>query len=232
MIGGPIFFLLMINDLGLSTQLGCNRWKYVDDITLSDTLLRGKSSCLQSDLDRIHQWAVDNNMRRNPSRCKIMCMCFFREQPVLPVFTIDGKPLDSVFSHKFLDLTLQSDLGWNAHIDSIVPGAAKRLYILLILRCSNVSTTDLVTVYVILIGPLLEYGFTVWHFSLPLCLSDRLESIKKRALRIILPHYSYASALQTLNLPSLLLRRESLCSKSFSKFTSLANSRFLPLLPP
>ena len=48
----------MINDLGLSTQLGCNRWKYVDDITLSDSLLRGQSSCLQSDLDRIHQWAV------------------------------------------------------------------------------------------------------------------------------------------------------------------------------
>ena len=55
MIEGPILFLLMINDLGLSTQLGCNRWKYVDDITLSDTLLRVQSSCLQSDLDRIHQ---------------------------------------------------------------------------------------------------------------------------------------------------------------------------------
>ena len=60
----------------------------------------------------------------------------------------------------------------------------------------------------------------------------RLESVRKRAFRIILPHYSYASALQTMNLPSLLLRRESLCSKSFSKFTSLANSRFLHLLPP
>ena len=46
---GPILFLLMINDLGLSTQLGYNRWTYVDDITLSDTLLRGQSSCLQSD---------------------------------------------------------------------------------------------------------------------------------------------------------------------------------------
>ena len=84
---GPIHFLLMINDLGLSTQLGCNRWKYVDDITLSDTLLRGQSSCLQSDLDRIHQWVVDNNMRLNPFKCKIMRMCFFHEQPVLPVFT-------------------------------------------------------------------------------------------------------------------------------------------------
>ena len=38
---GPILFLLMINDLGLSTKLGCNRWQYVNDITLSDTLLRG-----------------------------------------------------------------------------------------------------------------------------------------------------------------------------------------------
>ena len=142
----------MINDLGLSTQLGFNRWKYVDDITLSDTLLRG-----QSDLDRIHQWAVGNNMRLNLSKCKIMRMCFFREQPVLPVLTIDGKPLDSVFSHKFLGSTLQSDLRWNAHVDSIVPKAAKRLYILRILRCSNVSITDLVTVYVTLIRPLLEY---------------------------------------------------------------------------
>ena len=138
---GPILFLLMINDLGLSTQLGCNRWKYVDDITLSDTLLRGQSSCLQSDLDRIHQWAVDNNMRLNPSKCKIMRMCFFREQPVLPVFTINGQPLDSVFSHKVLGLTLQSDLRRNAHVDSIVLKAAKRLYILRILSCSNVTTT-------------------------------------------------------------------------------------------
>ena len=229
---GPILFFLMINDLGLSTQLGCNCWKNVDDITLSDTLLRGQSSCLQSDLDRIQQWAVDNNMRLNLSKCKIMHMCFFREQPVLPVFTIDGKPLDSVFSHKVLGSTLQSDLHWNAHVDSIVPKAAKRLYILCILRCSNVSTTDLVTVYVTLIRPLLEYGCIVWHFSLPLCVSDRFESIQKRALRIILPHYSYVAALQTLNLPSLLLRHQSLCSKSFSKFTTLANPRFLPRLPP
>ena len=84
----------MINDLGLSTQLGCNRRKYVDDIALSDTLFLGQSSWPQSDLDRIHQWAVDNNMRLNSSKCKIMRTCFFREQPV---FTIDGKPLDSVF---------------------------------------------------------------------------------------------------------------------------------------
>ena len=75
-----------------------------------------------------------------------MCMCFFHEWPVLPVFTINGNPLDSVSSHKVLGLTLQSDLRWNAHVDSIVPKAAKRLNILHILRCCNVSTTDLAAV--------------------------------------------------------------------------------------
>ena len=144
-----------------------------------------------------------------------MRTCFFREQPVLPVFTIDGKSLDSVFSHKVLGLTLQLNLRRNTHVDFIVPKAAKRLYTLSILRCSNVCTTDLVTGYATLIRPLLEYGCIVWHFSLPLCVRNRLESIQKRALRIILPHYSYASALESLNLPSLLLRRESMCSKSF-----------------
>ena len=83
----------------------------------------------------------------------------------------------------------------------------------------------------LLIRPLLEYGCIVWHFSLPLCLSDRLESVQKRALRLILPHYSYASALETLNLPSFLLRREPLCSKGFSKLTSLSQSTFLTPAP-
>ena len=126
-----------------------------------------------------------NIMHLNPSKCKIMGVCLFRVQPVLPVFTIDGEPLNSVFSHKVLGLTLQTDLHWNAHVDSIDPKAAKQLYILHILRCSNMSTTDHVPVNVTLIRPLFDYGCIVWHFFLPLCLIDRLKSIQKRALRVI-----------------------------------------------
>ena len=57
-----------------------------------------------------------------------------------------------------LDLTLQSDLRWNAHVDSIVPKAVKRLYILRILRCSDVSTTDLVTVLSLSLDLFLNMG--------------------------------------------------------------------------
>ena len=229
---GPILFLLMLNDLGLSTQLNCNYWKYVDDITLSEAPLRGQLPCLQQDLDKIYQWATDNNMLLNPKKCKVMTICYFREKPVLPVFTINGTELDSVLSHKVLGLTLQSDLRWNVHIESIISKACKRLYILRVLRRSGVSVTDLTTVYVTLIRSLLEYGCLVWHSSLPACLSDKLEYIQKRALRIILPKSAYTLALETLNLSSLFSRREGLCNKGFSSFVNFENPRFMSLLPP
>ena len=169
------FFLLTLNDLGLSTLLNCNYWKYVDDITFLEALLRGQLPCLQQDLDKIYQWAADNNMRLNPKKCKVMSICYFQEKPVFPVFTINGVELDSVLSHKVLGLTLQSDLRCNVHIESVESKACKRLYILRVLRCSGIDVTDLITVYVTLIRSLLEYGCLVWHSSLPACLSDKLK---------------------------------------------------------
>ena len=37
---GPIFFLFMLNNLGLFTPLNCNYWKYIDDISPLETLVR------------------------------------------------------------------------------------------------------------------------------------------------------------------------------------------------
>ena len=58
---GPVLFLVMINDLELrSTNM--NHWKYVDDITLSESLSVNEISTLQLELDAIQSWAVQNDM--------------------------------------------------------------------------------------------------------------------------------------------------------------------------
>ena len=98
-LNSDLFFFINV-DLSFSTQLNCNYWKYVDDITLSEAPLCGQSPCLQQDLDKIFQWAGDNNMRLIPKKCKVMSICYFREKPVFPVFTINGVELDSALSYK------------------------------------------------------------------------------------------------------------------------------------
>jgi hypothetical protein len=56
---GPLLFLIMINDMLTNYR---DRWKYVDDSTLSETLTRDQPSSLQSILDGINQWCWENDM--------------------------------------------------------------------------------------------------------------------------------------------------------------------------
>ena len=98
---------------------------------------------------------------------------------------------------------IQNNLKWNNHIESIVAKASKRLHILRVLRRGGVEINDLITIYTVLIRSLLEYYSVVWHHALPPYLSQELERIQKRALKIIVPALSYSEALQFLNLRTL-----------------------------
>ena len=73
-------------------------------------------------------------------------------------------------------------------------------------------------VYLTTIRPILEYGVQVWQ-DIPEFLSNKLESIQKRALHIIYPYHSYLDALNTTNLSSLKGRRNQLCCKYSQKMT-------------
>ena len=57
----------------------------------------------------------------------------------------------------------------------------------------------------------------VFHHSLPQYLSDDIERIQRRALKIILPDLSYNEALAKSGLYNLNERRETLCDKTFSR---------------
>ena len=71
----------------------------------------------------------------------------------------------------------------------------------------------LTTIYVALIRSILEYCCVVWHNAIPCHLSDDLERIQKRAMRIIYPGQTYKEALLLAGCPRLDARREDLCVK-------------------
>ena len=65
---------------------------------------------------------------------------------------------------------------------------------------ANADTKALSTVYITVIRPVLQYACQVWHFNIPEYLSDEIERVQKRALRIILPELCYADAREFLTL--------------------------------
>ena len=111
---------------------------------------------------------------------------------------------------------ISSDLKWSAHIDSITTKAAKRLYLLRQLKRAGIAPSHLVLFYCSVIRSVLEYACQVFHCNLPLYLSDEIERIQRRALRIIFPACSYSEGLVKAGLPSLYDRSSKLCKELFS----------------
>ena len=82
----------------------------------------------------------------------------------------------------------------------------------------GVNREGILKVYLTTIRPILEYGVQVLQ-DIPEFLSNKLESIQKRALHIIYPCHSYLDALNITNLSSLKERRTQLCHKYIQKMS-------------
>jgi hypothetical protein len=63
----------MVNDLAINHK---DRWKYVDDTSLSETIGKGCQSNLQSVINNIDQWCTENDMMLNRSKCKELIISF------------------------------------------------------------------------------------------------------------------------------------------------------------
>ena len=61
----------------------------------------------------------------------------------------------------------------------IVKKAGKRLYMLYQLKRAGISQADLVSVYVSVLRPVLEYACPVWHTNLPQNLCENIAVIQK-----------------------------------------------------
>ena len=111
---------------------------------------------------------------------------------------------------------INDTLSWSDHIDHIYGKASKRLYFLTLLKRSGLSTRHLLTYYTSIIRPVVEYACPLWHNGLTIDQSNFLETIQKRALRIIFPQKSYQESVQ-ISVSTLQDRRDILCKTFFQK---------------
>ena len=162
-------------------------------------------------------WSDLNDMQINPMKTKEMVVCFMKDDPNLPYLTIGGNQVERVQEVKLLGLYLNNKLNWDTHVKETYTKAAKRLYLLVQLRRAGLNQIDMCRYYVACISSVLEYACQVFHGGLTKEQSEMLESIQKRAVRIISPGLSYSDALVFLNLQSLSERRQKLCLNLFTQ---------------
>ena len=226
---GPWLFLVLINDLKPS-QESTPMWKFADDSTISEVIPPFKQSSLQQAIDHINAWSQENRLQLKPTKCKEVRSCFKRSPSSYPLVELNGLQLERISVAKILAVTIRDDFKWNDHIDIVTLKAAKRLYLLRQLKRAGTCSKDLTTFYCSAIRSLLEYLCQLFHRSLPNYLSDQLESIQRRAMRIIFPHLKYADALKDADISTLFDRRTQLSNQLFKEIINNKNHKLSGLL--
>ena len=185
---GPILFAILVNPLLKDLQ---GRVKFVDDTTLLEIVPRCSPSLMCTVVDEISQFASSRGMELNPKKCKEMIISFLKYSLASDnTIYVSGLPVERVSSFKLLGLLISDDLSWNCHVDYVIQKAISRLYALRLLKKAGLSHSDLVNIYCSFIRSRVEYASPAWS-SLTNYLSDLIESIQKRALRIIYPDVLY-----------------------------------------
>ena len=110
--------------------------------------------------------------------------------------------------------------------------AAKRLYFLVQLKRARVPQKDLCLFYITCVRSVIDYAAPVFHHALPAYLSQELERVQKRAMRIICPGIEYQQALALMSLPTVAEHHHNICTRTFESIMSDPNHKLRKLLPP
>ena len=141
-------------------------------------------------------------------KCKDMVINFLKYQPtVITPIQLNGIVIDRVSSYKLLGVIISNDLSWNEH-----KKATKRLFVLRTLKRVGLGTNDLVLVYCSIVRSIVEYASPVWA-AIPLYLDELIESVQRKALKIIFGRVDYTEALVLAGLESLSDRRVGACKR-------------------
>ena len=216
----------MINDLDTNAQ----QWKYVDDTTVSEVVVKGGESHVQTIANRVIKWSHENRVQLNADKCKELRISFAKEQRAFDPVIIEGKEVELVTSTKLLGLTIANDLTWNVHVTEITKKANKRLYFLTQLKRAGVPKQDLAMFYVSSVRSVIDYAAPVFFNGLPKYLKNELVRLEKRAMSIITSG-KCNSAIEV-GVTPILDYHYGLCSKLFDNIVSDPNHKLKALLPP
>ena len=224
-LSGPKFFTALIHEV--NCELVSN-YKFVDDKTLVHSYSGDCTSFLQNVLDIEATKTKENKMVLNESKCNVITFNFSKKNSIPQNLLLNGNPLNPVSSIKLLGVTITDDLRWKENTAQICKKVNKKFHFLWNLSDVLRRTELLLNAWKVLLRPITEYASPLWHSGLSKHDSNKLESLQKRAVGIILGTFykehkrfyivggqpvSYESALTYLKLPSLAERREILTTK-------------------
>jgi hypothetical protein len=123
---GPLLFLAYVNDIWINTDSTIRLFPD-DSIIYREVRNNNDKENLQTDLNRLGKWAVENAMKINPTKSKVVCFTRARVKEPLN-YTLGDTVIPEASSCKYLGIILSRDLSWSDQVNYTVKKAWKALH--------------------------------------------------------------------------------------------------------
>ena len=184
---GPIFYILYANDI-IGTLKNCKVALYADDTVLytANNDFANSISKVRQDMLALSHWCNCNGINMNINKTKLMVFGAAKKLKKLPAvnISVDGIPLQTVTTYKYLGVTLDSQLNYGRHVSNVLSNASLRLRQLRRMR-SFLTTKAATMVYKNMILPIVEYG-DVLMFAASAENRRKLQILQNKGLRCAL----------------------------------------------
>jgi hypothetical protein len=155
---GPLLFVAYGNDIWRITE--SNIRLFADDCIIYRKINNNSDiDKLQKDLNKLGDWALENEMKITPGKSKAVCFTKARKKERISYYFGD-QLISEANSFKYLGIIIRSDLNWADNVNHTLRKAWKAHFIMRILKKGNNNTKRLA--YTALVRPILEYGAVCW----------------------------------------------------------------------
>jgi hypothetical protein len=130
---GPLLFLTYVNDIWRNVE--SNIRLFADDCIIYRKINDSSDiDKLQNDLNKLGEWALENELKISPSKSKAVSFTKARVKERIRYYIWD-RLIQEANSIKYLGIIICSNLNWADHVNYTLPKAWKALhFIMLILK--------------------------------------------------------------------------------------------------
>lgn len=195
---GPILFLLYVNDI-FKLKLHGKIVLFADDaaIIYCSNNINTLHTMMCEDIEILLNWFIANKLTLNLKKSK--CMIFHPQQKTKKYtlnININGSPIEQVSKFEYLGISLQEDMRWDGHINSIcskissIAGVMNRLG-------NTVDKNTLISLYYAHVNSHISYMSPLWGNAATDTLLNSLQVVQNQALRSLFRVDYYANGLGT-----------------------------------
>lgn len=189
---GPLLFLIYVNDICDDIDAGVTLKMFAYDCIIYTTVSSPLHQSLPNEnLCKIADWCERWQIVINYSKTCALRVTH-KKTPLEYKYYVRDQSIEFVNSVKYLGLTINSKLGWDAHIDNVCAKAYKKQCFLR-RKLGSCDYKVKLAAYKTLVRPVLEYASLAWNPYLKKDI-DKVERIQRLSARFIFSDFRRLSS--------------------------------------